>query len=59
MKIVIDIPDDLVNKINNSDADDAIRAVRWYENTIAYAVKNGIILEDKAKIDTEHSVLLC
>ena len=59
MKIVIDIPDDLVNKINNSDADDAIRVVRWYESTIAYAVKNGIILEDKAKIDTEHSVLLC
>ena len=44
MKIVIDIPDDLVTKINNSDADDAIRAVRWYECSIVYAVKNGTVL---------------
>ena len=46
MKIVIDIPEELKNKIDNANEDNYKTYLWWFETTLYYAIKNGIPLEE-------------
>lgn len=41
MQIVIDIPEELKNKIDNSDEDNYRIYIWWFEMTLYCAIKNG------------------
>ena len=44
MKIVIEIPEELKNKIDNANEDNYRTYIWWFETTLYCAIKNGIPL---------------
>lgn len=44
MQIVIDIPEELKNKIDNANEDNYRAYLWWFETTLYYAIKNGTVL---------------
>lgn len=44
MKLIIDIPEELKNKIDNANEDNYRTYIWWFETTLYCAIKNGTIL---------------
>ena len=49
MQIVIDIPEELKNKIDNANENNYKTYLWWFETTLYYALKNGIPLDEQLK----------
>ena len=46
MKLIIDIPEELIESFNNAKKENAFNYFRVYNNTFYNAIRNGIPLED-------------
>lgn len=52
--MIIDIPEELKNKIDNANEDNYKTYIWWFDTTLYCAIKNGIPLDDvKAEIAEE------
>ena len=50
MKIVIEIPDVLKTKVDNTPDKEAISWADWFDGTLVYAIRNGTVLPEQARI---------
>ena len=44
MKIVIDIPDEVIRDVNKTNEENYENVISWYDTTLYCAIKNGITL---------------
>lgn len=47
MQIVIEIPDVLKTKVDNTSDKEAISCVNWFDGTLVYAIRNGTVLPEQ------------
>ena len=47
MRMVIEIPDALKTKVDNTSDKEAISWVDWFDGTLVYAIRNGTVLPEQ------------